>query len=111
MSTDFRNLKILMEEIDANDSIKKIIQQQQSEHTFHGFDTRNHYTKEGQDNRLNFLQNHKNVDLPVMSNNAGIDDISVLKGNIENFIGFSKIPTGLAGPLLVNGTEANGQLT
>ena len=58
---------------------------------------------------MDFLKDHKGVELPILSNNSGIEDISVLKGNIENFIGFSKIPTGLAGPLLINGTEASGQ--
>lgn len=29
-------------------------------------------------------------------------------GNIENFLGMSQIPTGLAGPLLINGASANG---
>lgn len=109
MSTDFRNLKILMEQVAKKKSIEKIINQQNAKHTFESFDTKNHFSTEGQENRLAFLEKHKNIELPVLSNNAGIDDISVLKGNIENFIGFSKIPTGLVGPLLVNGTEANGQ--
>lgn len=109
MSRDFKNFKSIMEEIDKKKSIEKIIKQQNAEHTLHSFDTKNHYTEEGQNNRLDFLKDHKGVELPILSNNSGIEDISVLKGNIENFIGFSKIPTGLAGPLLINGTEASGQ--
>ncbi len=31
-----------------------------------------------------------------------------LKGNIENFIGMTQIPTGIIGPLRVNGTAAKG---
>ena len=97
-----------MKEIDDKKSIQKIINQQSQKHDLKSFDTKNHYNKEGQNNRLNFLKEIKGIDLSILENNEGIHDISILKGNIENFIGFSKIPTGLAGPLVINGTEANG---
>jgi hydroxymethylglutaryl-CoA reductase (NADPH) len=33
----------------------------------------------------------------------------ILKGNIENFIGMSMVPTGIIGPVKVNGKFANGE--
>lgn len=35
-------------------------------------------------------------------------DTQILEGNIENFMGMSQIPTGIAGPLTINGKEAKG---
>ncbi len=109
MSTDFRNLKILMEEIKDEKRIQRIIKQQQEEHDLESIYTRDHHGKSGQELRLEFLKERSGQDLSVISDNGGIDDLGQLKGNIENFIGFSKIPTGIAGPLLVNGTAAAGQ--
>jgi hydroxymethylglutaryl-CoA reductase (NADPH) len=31
-----------------------------------------------------------------------------LQGNIENFVGFARLPVGVIGPLRINGTEAHG---
>ncbi len=108
MATDFRNLKNLLKRIEDKGYIKGIIESQKKKFELEYFDTKNHHSKEGQEIRLEFLRKKVNHDLPILSNNAGIEDVSVVKGNIENFIGFSKMPIGLAGPLLVHGTEARG---
>lgn len=108
MSTDFRNLKALMTDIQNENRIQKIIDQQNKEHTFDRVWTKDQHNKEGQQKRLEYLKGKSGKDLPHLSHNGHLDDLSVLKGNIENFIGFSKIPTGIAGPLLINGTNASG---
>nr|HNH84896.1 hydroxymethylglutaryl-CoA reductase [Acidobacteriota bacterium] len=36
-------------------------------------------------------------------------DPHITQGNIENFIGVAQIPIGIAGPLLVNGEQAQGE--
>ena len=36
-------------------------------------------------------------------------DPSTLRGNVENFVGVAQVPMGLAGPLLVNGENAQGE--
>lgn len=108
MSTDYKNLKKLMKGISENNYINRIEELQTKEYTLDKFHTKDHHNDEGQAKRLEFLKKKFNHSFPVLSNNGEIEDISVLKGNIENFIGFSQIPIGLAGPLLVHGTSAEG---
>ena len=56
--------------------------------------------------RRAFLRAHGH-ELPHLTGTTP-DCTEQLRGNIENFIGMAQIPVGLAGPLLVNGTEAQG---
>ncbi len=67
----------------------------------------NGYTKDDQQARLKFLK-EKGVELGYTSGEKTFTDNESLKGNIENFIGMAQVPIGLAGPILVNGTNATG---
>jgi hydroxymethylglutaryl-CoA reductase (NADPH) len=63
--------------------------------------------EEGLLKRLAYLKNSgKNVS--HVSGEKKLTDVSTLDGNIENFIGMAQIPIGLAGPILVNGKDAEG---
>lgn len=64
--------------------------------------------KEGQENRTKFLKS-KGISIPNIAGKTKFDEPEQLKGNIENFIGMAQIPIGIAGPLLINGTKANGE--
>ena len=70
-------------------------------------DKDNDYTKEIAEQRRDFAREQTTAEL----NHVGQYSFepSVLRGNIENFIGVAQIPIGLAGPLLVNGEYANGE--
>jgi hydroxymethylglutaryl-CoA reductase (NADPH) len=46
--------------------------------------------------------------LPHLAGRAGEVDPAALQGNIENYVGMTQIPTGLIGPLRVNGLHAAG---
>ena len=63
---------------------------------------------EGLSQRIEFLRN-KGIDCPnLFADQNGMDPAN-LKGNIENYIGMAAIPVGLAGPLRVKGTMAEGE--
>jgi len=47
--------------------------------------------------------------LPYISGQTPIDHSHSYQGNIENFIGFSQIPIGMAGPLLLHGSGGESE--
>ena len=57
--------------------------------------------------RIHFLEERVGP-LPHLSGRADPPDAASLEGNIENFIGMVSIPTGLIGPLRINGLHAHG---
>ncbi len=64
----------------------------------------NDFTAEGLIKRRDFLKD-MGVSLSTLDINPNVDCESV-KGNIENFIGFCKMPVGVIGPLRINGLHA-----
>jgi hydroxymethylglutaryl-CoA reductase (NADPH) len=66
------------------------------------------FTKEGQQLRLDFIEDNTSASLDYISQNKSFEGHKDLKGNIENFIGMSQIPTGILGPLVVEGGSAKG---
>ena len=60
------------------------------------------FTEGGRQLRINFVEEQTSSEINHLSGRKSIKDFSQLKGNIENFIGMSQIPTGVMGPLVVN---------
>jgi hydroxymethylglutaryl-CoA reductase (NADPH) len=59
------------------------------------------------DERLAFLA-AKGLELPALAGRDAAPDPASLQGNIESYIGMTCIPTGLVGPLRINGLHASG---
>lgn len=66
------------------------------------------WSRESWIKRGEFLRAVTGETLPYLSGGESLDDPSDLKGNIEQYIGMTQIPTGLIGPLRINGTMAHG---
>ncbi len=62
----------------------------------------------GVEKRLEYLGNKK-IYFEYLNGKIRIESSETFKGNIENFIGMAQIPVGLAGPLWINGKNANGE--
>lgn len=58
--------------------------------------------------RLTFLEQETSIKMPYLTGKKKFNDLILLEGNIENYIGMTIIPTGVIGPIRVVGTVANG---
>ena len=70
-------------------------------------DRDNDYTREAAETRREFLRERTGAELDHVGRFSF--DPAALPGNIEQFIGVSQVPIGVAGPLLVHGEEAEGE--
>lgn len=66
------------------------------------------WSEEAKEKRILFLQQQGGSSLNYLAGRNPLPTAEKYKGNIENFIGMTQVPTGLVGPLLINGTVAQG---
>jgi hydroxymethylglutaryl-CoA reductase (NADPH) len=67
------------------------------------------HNTEGIANRLQFLETKTSSSFNHLTGKSKFDDTEKLRGNIENYIGMTMVPTGVIGPLAVLGTAAKGE--
>ena len=65
-------------------------------------------SKEGIEERLAFIRENLNHELPHLSGRESSFQPESFTGNIENYIGLTQVPTGIMGPLRVVGSAAQG---
>lgn len=66
------------------------------------------YSAESQRARLDVLATRADANLDALVYPRAPDDPDNLRGNIENYIGMTQVPTGVIGPVGINGTAACG---
>jgi hydroxymethylglutaryl-CoA reductase (NADPH) len=62
-------------------------------------------TVQAQQSRLSHFEG---TSLRHLEGSARIEDPQIFEGNIENYIGLTQVPTGIIGPLRINGLYAHG---
>jgi len=63
---------------------------------------------DGISERLSMLVEETGEKFDFLSGKNRLIDLSLLEGNIENYIGMTMVPTGVIGPLRVTGIDARG---
>ena len=110
MSLDYKRVKAIIEDIESVKSIEEYTKQllPLSKEKIEALDKPeidSGYDQESVENRIKFLK-AKGYALPYVTGAKSFDNPEKLKGNIENYIGMAQLPIGLAGPILINGTNA-----
>lgn len=66
------------------------------------------YSEEIVNLRKSFISKETSCNLMALNQDVITSNHVDLRGNIENFIGMTQVPTGVIGPLKIQGTQANG---
>lgn len=68
------------------------------------------YTAKGQEQIKEFIEAQTGEEFNMLTSGTSFKQHETLKGNIENYIGMTQVPTGVIGPLHVKGTSLNEEV-
>jgi hydroxymethylglutaryl-CoA reductase (NADPH) len=66
------------------------------------------WSEESRKKRIAVLEKYSDVELNYLTGKKELPSAESYRGNIENLIGMTQVPTGIVGPLYINGTKAQG---
>jgi len=103
-----KSLNILNSAIDIKGRLNEIKNKSSRPLSVDDFPKENEASNEGQLKRLDYLAKETGEEFEYLINKKSINDPFVFRGNIENYIGLTQVPTGVIGPLRVIGASAHG---
>jgi hydroxymethylglutaryl-CoA reductase (NADPH) len=101
-------LELISTTVDIQDLVKRIKNKKNDIPEREALPITETLTIEGRAKRLAYLKKEANASLEFLTGEKQFSDFQEMKGNIENFIGMSQVPTGVIGPVRVIGTAADG---
>jgi len=111
MSSAIERLKKALKLIEESQTIDQLalrLEKRRSKHAIPLLPVQHPHQTEGKMARIRFLEEQRKLTLDRLTSSEEEEETGALTGNIENYIGMTRVPTGVIGPLHVKGIFANG---
>lgn len=112
MSAALERLKRAVELIEQQQSVDQLahkLERKQVTPDLPSIPVESPYSYSGLGKKHELLESVSGEEFPFLKGEKSVNDLRILQGNIENYIGMSQVPTGIIGPLSVRGIFASGE--